>query len=225
MAAVLRPSRQLNHLRWPEFAHMNSYWDPVQNVEVVRILAGEYYATHRHEMITTVLGSCISVCVRDRAASIGGMNHFMLPVEREGRENTGLHGLSADAAYGGYAMERLVNCILKYGGGRREQLEIKIFGGGRIMNGMADIGLQNITFIRAYLRTEGLTMAAEDVGGDCPRRMAYFPITGKVLVKKLRNIRNETIIQQETAYLANLRREATQGGDVELFGDFNHGRR
>ena len=104
MAAVLRPLRQLNHLRWPEFTHMNSYWDPVQNVEVVRILAGEYYATHCHEMITTVLGSCISVCIRDRTANIGGMNHFMLPVEREGRENSGAHGLSADAAYGSYAM-------------------------------------------------------------------------------------------------------------------------
>jgi chemotaxis protein CheD len=225
MATVLNPSRQLNHLRWPEFAHMNSYWDPVQNVEVVRILAGEYYATHRHEMITTVLGSCISVCIRDRLTCIGGMNHFMLPMEREGRETSGPHGLSADAAYGSYAMERLVNCILKYGGGRREHLEIKIFGGGRILNNMADIGLQNITFIRAYLRTEGLNMTAEDVGGDFPRRMAYFPTTGKVLLKKLRNIRSETIVQQETVYLANLRREAAQGGEVELFGDFNHGRR
>jgi chemotaxis protein CheD len=90
---------------------------------------------------------------------------------------------------------------------------------------MADIGLQNITFIRAYLRTEGLNMTAEDVGGDFPRRMAYFPTTGKVLLKKLRNIRSETIVQQETVYLANLRREAAQGGEVELFGDFNHGRR
>ena len=81
MTAATRASTPLKHLRLPEFAHMSSYWDPVQNVEVVRILAGEYYVTHCQEMITTVLGSCISACVRDKVANIGGMNHFMLPEE------------------------------------------------------------------------------------------------------------------------------------------------
>lgn len=220
MAPALRPTRPIKHLRLPEFQHMKSYWDPVQNVEVVRVLAGECYVTHCHEMITTVLGSCVAACIRDPVTGIGGMNHFMLPAEKgSGREDNGrAHGLSADAAYGSYAMERLINCILKYGG-RRESLEIKIFGGGRIMGGMVDIGLQNISFVRAYLRTDGLIAGVEDVGGDFPRRMAYFPATGKVLVKKLRNIRNETIVQQENTYLADLRRTGTQGGEVELFGD------
>ncbi|MCB1770813.1 MAG: chemoreceptor glutamine deamidase CheD [Candidatus Competibacteraceae bacterium] len=220
MASALKsPSRPVKHLRLPEFQHMKSYWDPIQNVEVVRILAGECYVTHCYEMITTVLGSCVSACIRDTATGIGGMNHFMLPAERAERNNkTAAHGLDADAAYGSYAMERLINSVLKYGG-RRENLEVKIFGGGRIMGGMADVGQQNIRFVRAYLRTEGLKVAAEDVGGDYPRRMAYFPATGKVLLKKLRNVRNETIVQQESAYLADLRREATEGGEVELFGD------
>jgi chemotaxis protein CheD len=220
MATASRPARPIKHLRLPEFQHMKSYWDPVQNVEVVRVLAGEYYVTHCHEMITTVLGSCVAACIRDPVTGIGGMNHFMLPAERAvGREDNGRgHGLSAEAAYGGYAMERLINCVLKYGG-RRESLEIKVFGGGRIIGGMADVGLQNINFVRAYLRTDGLNAAVEDVGGDFPRRMAYFPATGKVLVKKLRNIRSETIVQQESAYLAELRREATRIGEVELFGD------
>ncbi len=222
MAPALRPARPIRHLRLPEFQHMKSYWDPVQNVEVVRVLAGEFYVTHCSEMITTVLGSCVSACIRDAVVGIGGMNHFMLPAEKaQGRGDNGngvAHGLNADAAYGSYAMERLINCILKYGG-QRDNLEIKIFGGGRIMGGMADIGLQNISFVRSYLRTDGLSAVVEDVGGDFPRRMAYFPATGKALVKKLRNIRNETIVQQESAYLADLRRVATQGGDVELFGD------
>ena len=87
------------------------------------------------------------------------------------------------------------------------------------MGGMADVGAQNISFVRTYLRTDGLKMVAEDVGGDLPRRMAYFPATGKVMVKKLRNIRNETIVRQESSYLAELRQETTAGGDVELFGD------
>lgn len=221
MTKAPRATHRPKHLRLPEFGHMSSYWDPIQNVEVVRILAGEYYVTHCQEMITTVLGSCVSVCVRDKVVNIGGMNHFMLPEENRSNGGNGGHrGLSADAAYGSYAMERLINCILKYGG-RRENLEIKIFGGGRIIGGMTDIGLQNIAFIRAYLQTEGLKVVAEDVGGDLPRRMAYLPATGKVLVKKLRNIRNETIIKQETAYLDDLRRDGGKGGDVELFGDFS----
>ena len=219
MTTATRANNRLKHLRLPEFGHMNSYWDPVQNVEVVRILAGEYYVTHCQEMITTVLGSCISACVRDKVANIGGMNHFMLPEENRPGDESGHRGLTADAAYGSYAMERLINCVLKYGG-RRENLEIKVFGGGRIMGGMTDIGLQNISFVRAYLRTEGLSIAAEDVGGDLPRRMAYLPATGKVLVKKLRNVRSETIIKQETAYRDDLRRPESKGGEVELFGDF-----
>jgi chemotaxis protein CheD len=81
MAAVLRPSHRLKHLRLAEFSQMGSYWDPIQNIEVVRILAGEYYATHCDEMITTVLGSCVSACIRDKVVGIGGMNHFMLPAE------------------------------------------------------------------------------------------------------------------------------------------------
>jgi chemotaxis protein CheD len=217
MAAVPHPSRRLKHLRIAEFSHMKSYWDPIHDIEVVRILAGEYYATHCNEMITTVLGSCVSACIRDTVVGIGGMNHFMLPAET--RPGGGGHrGLSTDASYGGYAMERLINVILKYGG-RRENLEVKVFGGGRIMGGMTDIGLQNIEFVRAYLRTESLSIAAEDVGDDFPRRMAYFPATGKVWVKKLRNIRNETIIKQESTYLGELRQKVVKGGEVELFGD------
>lgn len=218
MAAVLRPSHRLKHLRIAEFSKMGSYWDPVHNIEVVRILAGEYYATHCDEMITTVLGSCVSACIRDKVAGIGGMNHFMLPAETRPGGSPGHRGLSSENSYGSYAMERLINCILKYGG-RRENLEVKVFGGGRIMGGMSDVGLQNIEFVRAYLRTEGLPIAAEDVGDDFPRRMAYFPATGKVWVKKLRTIRNETIIKQETAYLGEIRQESAKGGDVELFGD------
>ncbi|CDI02565.1 Chemoreceptor glutamine deamidase CheD [Candidatus Competibacter denitrificans Run_A_D11] len=219
MRAVPAGQKRIKHLRLPEFTDAKSYWDPIQNVEVVRILAGEYYVTHCEEMITTVLGSCISVCIRDKAINIGGMNHFMLPEENRSNGDDSPRRLTADAAYGSYAMERLINCILKYGG-RRENLEIKIFGGGRIIGGMTDIGQQNIAFVRSYLRTERLAVLAEDVGGDLPRRMAYLPVSGKVLVKKLRNIRSETIIKQENVYREDLRRSSSQGGDVELFGDF-----
>lgn len=221
MAALSHSSHSLQHLRLTEFSHMNSYWDPIQNAEVVRILAGEYYATRGNELITTVLGSCVSACIRDPIAGIGGMNHFMLPAETQSG-SLEQRGLSTDAVYGIYAMERLLDCILKYGG-QREHLEVKIFGGGRIMGSMADIGSQNIRFVRDYLRTEGLSITTEDVGDDFPRRMAYFPATGKVLVKKLRNIRNETIIKQDAAYFSALRQQTATGGEIELFGDLGNG--
>lgn len=224
MAVALHPSQRLKHLRLAEFSHMNSYWDPIQNVEVVRILAGEYYATHCDEMITTVLGSCVSACIRDPIAGIGGMNHFMLPNETASGGSPEYRNLSADTAYGSYAMEQLINCLLKYGG-RRENLEVKIFGGGRILGGMTDIGLQNIEFVRTYLRTEGLTIVAEDVGDDFPRRIAYLPMIGKVWVKKLRNIRNETIIKQDAAYCGEIRQQTARGSEIELFGDSDNGNR
>lgn len=211
-------------MRLVEFSSMSGYWDPIQNIEVVRIVAGEYYATRCNELITTVLGSCVSACIRDPAAGIGGMNHFMLPAETQPGDALEYRSLGADAVYGGYAMERLLNCIFKYGG-RRENLEVKIFGGGRIISGMTNVGLQNIEFVRTYLQTEGLKVAAEDVGDDFPRRVAYFPATGKVWVKKLRNIRNETVIKQDVAYLGALRRQKAKGGEIELFGDSDHGNR
>ena len=98
MKAVTAGHKRIKHLRLPEFADAKSYWDPIQNVEVVRILAGEYYVTHCEEMITTVLGSCISVCIRDKAIHIGGMNHFMLPEENRLSGDDSPRRLTADAA-------------------------------------------------------------------------------------------------------------------------------
>lgn len=188
----------------PGFSGIIRYWDPLNLVFAAKLLPGEFYVTTQVEMITTVLGSCVAACIRDRASCIGGMNHYMLPSEaldghaEDGRAN------SAATRYGAQAMERLIETILKHGG-RRENLEIKVFGGGKIVSGMADIGGQNIDFIRAYLRTARLTLTAEDVGGLYARKVNYYPSTGRARMKQLRTLRNDTITQRERHYQRMLR--------------------
>ena len=163
----------------PDFEHLQRHWDARHNTYAVKILPGEYYVTTQDEMIMTVLGSCISVCVRDPIFGIGGMNHFMLPTGNEEEAESWQKGaMSAAARYGNYAMELLINAILKQGGSRKH-LEVKIFGGGQILAQMMDIGQRNIAFIRNYIHTEGLRLVAADVGDRCPRKVLYFPATGK----------------------------------------------
>jgi chemotaxis protein CheD len=199
----------------PQFAHINRYWDKTHDVFMAKILPGEFYVTLRGEGVTTVLGSCISACVRDRKLGVGGMNHFMLPANRHdgGLENGALP--TEANRYGNYAMEALINEILK-AGGRREHLEIKIAGGGRILENMTNVGQMNIDFVRHYIHTEGLQLLGEDVGDIFPRKVVYFPADGRVRVKKLRALHNNTIIERETRYGRALQ-EGTVGGDVELF--------
>jgi chemotaxis protein CheD len=198
------------------FTHVNRYWDRQNDIVSAKILPGEYYVTNSDEIITTVLGSCISACIRDRVFGIGGMNHFMLPDCGHSTTLTSSGDyLSAETRYGSFAMERLINDILK-NGGRKENLEIKIIGGGRIIEKMTNVGLRNIEFARSYIKTEGFEIAVEDVGDIYPRKVIYFPLTGKVRVKKLRSLHNNTIIEREDNYMHEIE-EQPVSGDVELF--------
>ena len=198
------------------FEHVNRYWDRYLSIYTAKILPGEYYVTTQDEAITTVLGSCVSACIRDKNMKIGGMNHFMLPIEHDSSAGT-WKSSSTNAAtrYGNYAMEHLINDILK-NGGRRENLELKVFGGGRILAQMTDVGMRNINFVKDYILTEGLNLLAEDLGDIYPRKVLYFPMTGKVKVKKLRSLHNNTIVERETAYMHELEVKPV-GGEVELF--------
>ena len=198
------------------FEHVNRYWDRERGQFSAKILPGEYYVTVQDELIATVLGSCVSACVRDPVFAIGGMNHFMLPDDGTGHPAiASATSLSAAARYGNYAMEHLINDVLK-NGGRRENLEIKIFGGGRILAQMTDVGRRNIVFVRDYLRTEGFEVAAEDLGDIHPRKVVYSPTTGKVFIKKLRSLHNNTIVERETAYLDALVKQPV-AGEIDLF--------
>ena len=199
----------------PGFEHFERHWDR-ENGWTVKILPGEYYVSRGEEAISTVLGSCVSACVRDPQRGVGGMNHFMLPEDTAVGPNEWLDpAVGLATRYGSYAMESLINDLLKLGAAR-ERLEIKLFGGGQILAAMTDVGGRNIRFIRNYLTLEGYGVAAEDLGGTQPRKVVYFPVTGRARLRKLRPIENRIISRHEQLYLESLGRQST-GGDVELF--------
>lgn len=196
---------------WQEFNHVNRYWDKRSGMSTAKILPGEFYVTAHNEAITTILGSCISACVRDPKAGLGGMNHFMLPISNSANSIE-----KADAArYGNFAMEQMINDILR-NGGTRQNLEIKIFGGGRVMRGVTDVGNKNIDFVREYIQLEGLSLLAEDVGGNYPRKVVYHPKTGKVKMKKLLSQHNNTVESRDESYFNKITHQKTEG-DIELF--------
>ena len=196
------------------FRHINRYWDRIRNSVAAKILPGEYYVTKDDEYILTVLGSCVSACVRDKVFGIGGMNHFMLPKKANFDDGTTVD-LSDAARYGNYAMEHLINDILK-NGGLRENLEVKIVGGGKIIANMSNIGLSNVDFVKKYLEIEGLEIIGEDVGDVYPRKVAYHPLSGKVKVKKMRTQHNSTVLVREERYMNTIDEEPVSG-DIELF--------
>ena len=203
-------------LALPGFDHINRYWDRRHDISAAKLLPGEYYVTSSNELITTVLGSCVSACIRDRCFGIGGMNHFMLPLSKGGTWNGSEVDLTSVATrYGNFAMEHMINEILKHGG-HRKNLEVKIFGGGQILESMTDIGMSNIEFVRDYLRTEGLRIVSEDVGDIYPRKIIYYPDSGRVRLKKLKDMHNDTVVQREKAYQKDIAQEPV-AGDVELF--------
>jgi chemotaxis protein CheD len=212
MSSVYEENNRELRAALPGFEHIKRYWDKNLNGVVAKILPGEYYVTNTDEYVTTVLGSCISACIRDATFGVGGMNHFMLPVRDEQELSV---DVSAAERYGNYAMEHLINAILK-AGGRRENLEVKIFGGGRILAHMTDVGRRNIAFVRDYIHTEGLQLVASDVGNVYPRKVIYHPASGKVRLKKLRSLQDTAIVERETSYLEDLREKPVEG-EVDLF--------
>ena len=198
------------------FDHINRYWDKMHNTQAAKILPGEYYVTTQNEVIVTVLGSCVSACIRDTVFGIGGMNHFMLPMTNENSSDAWKNvNISASTRYGNVAMEHLINSILS-NGGLRKNLEVKLFGGGRILAQMTDIGARNIAFVHDYVNIEGLRVIAEDLGDTCPRKVMYNPLTGKVKMKKLRSLHNNTVVERETKYMHELDEEPVEG-EIDLF--------
>ena len=190
------------------------YFDREHNSDAAKILPGEYYATGREMVLVTVLGSCVCACIRDKVSGIGGMNHFMLPESGQDRSNP----LGESARYGVYAMEILINQLLKMGA-KRNHFEAKVFGGGSVLRGftVANVGERNAEFVLQFLKTEKIAVAAQDLLDIYPRKVYYFPSTGLVRVKKLKNVHNDTIINRETEYKARLHYSKLEG-DVELFG-------
>ncbi|MEO0318134.1 MAG: hypothetical protein RL404_1811 [Pseudomonadota bacterium] len=187
------------------------YFDRHFKCMAARVLPGEYYFTTADMAILTVLGSCVSACVRDRLTGIGGMNHFMLP---SGGDADG--PASASMRYGTQAMEILINQLLK-AGAQRANLEAKVFGGGRVLSGMQalNVGERNAAFVKDYLRAEKIPVAAADLNDIHPRKVAFFPRTGKVWVKKL-EAADSKLVQVEQQYSTTLQ-STPVAGEIELF--------
>lgn len=198
------------------FETVNRYWDEQHNIFSAKIGPGEYYVSSQREMITTVLGSCVSVCIHDPVAGIGGMNHFMLPDSHSYDLNSWQSTPVSDGArYGNIAMERLINTII-INGGTRENLEMKVFGGSKLMEASYNIGFDNIVFVKQYIASEGFAILAEDTGGIYPRKLQYFPTSGRARVKKLYSMKNTTLVEREAKYADKLQhREFT--GKISIF--------
>ncbi|ABM57921.1 CheD, stimulates methylation of MCP proteins [Verminephrobacter eiseniae EF01-2] len=184
------------------------YLDPHFQHNAVKILPGEYFVSNESMVIMTVLGSCIAACLWDSRAQVGGMNHFMLPdgdpAEAPGR-------------YGSYAMELLINEMLKLGA-RRETMQAKIFGGAQVMHNFAtmNVGERNTDFVLNYLHTERIPIVSEDVLDIYPRKVVFFPVTGKAMVKRLVHAHPETLVAQEIRDAAAVA-SSNAGGSVDLF--------
>jgi chemotaxis protein CheD len=194
-----------------KFAHIRRYWSPDFDLPCAKLLPGQYYVTKHDEMLFTVLGSCVSACVRDRVLGIGGMNHFMLPLESPHSRTESNAGVSLATRFGNVAMEHLIADILACGG-KLTQLEFKIVGGGRVLGEMTDIGARNLEFIVEYLRTMGLTVSAEDVGGTHARKVQYFPASGRTRVQRLRDVFKGDLFYREKGYLDSVSRQAGATG-------------
>lgn len=187
------------------------YFDATLGMTIVQVLQGDHYVTgRRDEVLTTVLGSCISACIRDPLTGFGGMNHFLLP--DGGQDST---DVSVRMRYGAFAMERLINDVLSRGG-RRDRLEIKVFGGGNVVAGLGGVGHRNADFIEAYLKAEGLCAAASHLRGTLPRRLQYMARTGRVRMRELPVDAGRRIFDNERRRQPRVV-QAAPTGDVELF--------
>lgn len=185
------------------------YMDNHFHYAAVKVLPGEYYVTSDDVLLVTVLGSCIAACVWDSVARVGGMNHFMLP-DSEGGESSG--------RYGSYAMELLINEMMQLGA-RRETMQAKVFGGGRVMAGLTtmNIGEKNTDFVLSYLEAERIPVVSQDVLDIHPRKVCFFPVTGKALVKRLAHSHPEVLVVEERRGNAATLAQKTSGGSVDLF--------
>jgi chemotaxis protein CheD len=190
------------------------FFDAATAVWMMKVFPGEFYLTKEtNEVLVTVLGSCVSACIRDPIAGVGGMNHFMLPHHRSGAWGNDLKS----TRFGNFAMEKLPNELIK-AGCVRERMEIKVFGGGNVTDTSNAVGSDNAEFILAYLRAEGLRSAATDLGGRRPRRIHYYPATGRVVRRLLGVSERYSIDREENDYGSRLQQQQP-AGEIELFGD------
>ena len=183
------------------------FYDAHFKNDAVKILPGEYFVHDEDMLIMTTLGSCSAACLYDRNAKVGGMNHFMLP-----------DGAGDSGRYGSYAMELLINEMMKRGA-TRMTMEAKIFGGGQVVSGMTtmNVGERNTNFVMDYLKTERIPIVSKDVLDVYPRKVCYLPGSGKAMVKRLAPTNTDALLAQDRAAAQKAVPASTGGGSVDLF--------
>lgn len=212
VATAARPSNDSGVVDGAKAIATRRFYDSASAAWMVKVFPGEFYVTSKQdEVLVTVLGSCVSACVRDARAGIGGMNHFMLPHSQAGK----WAGDMQSTRFGNFAMEKLINELMK-AGCSRDSLEIKVFGGGNVTDTNNLIGTENSEFILRYLEAEGLRCIAQDLGGQLPRRIHYTPTTGKVVRRLLGTSESSAVARDENEYVNRLSTRST-GGDIQLF--------
>jgi chemotaxis protein CheD len=183
------------------------FYDAHFRNDAVKILPGEYFVHDEDLLIMTTLGSCIAACLWDRNAKVGGMNHFMLP-----------EGAGESGRYGSYAMELLINEMMKRGASRMT-MEAKVFGGGQVVSGMSsmNVGERNTNFVIEYLKTERIPIMSKDVLDVYPRKVCFLPKSGKAMVKRLASANTDALLAQDRAAAQRALPAHTGGGSVDLF--------
>ena len=187
---------------------------PVKDLErLARTVQPGAWLVDDKQPLATLLGSCVAVCLFDPQLGIGGMNHFMLP----GNTEEGSNPLSSSARYGVYAIEILINHLLKLGAQRR-YFEAKVFGGASVLRGFGsnNVGKRNAEFVLDYLHTEGIPVVAQDLMDTYPRKVYFFPKTGRVMLKKLKSLHNTTLLDREMEYSLRIKRTPV-AGEIDLF--------
>lgn len=212
----MQGSVQRTHKPLKGFENVSRFWDGQRQTYMVKVKPGEYYVAITDEPIITTLGSCIAVCVREKRFGIGGMNHFMLPKTYSDLTVRELD--SGSARYGNFAMEHLINTLFSHGA-RRQDLEFKVFGGAAVLESDTRIGQSNIDFVRRYMAKEGYQVVSEDLGGEVARKLMYYPLSGRAMLKHMgteRSVINH-VIKEEESHLKSLSNPAKVTGDIELF--------
>jgi len=183
------------------------FYDAHFKNDAVKILPGEYFVHNEDLLIMTTLGSCIAACLWDRNARVGGMNHFMLP-----------DGAGDSGRYGSYAMELLINEMMKRGASRMT-MEAKVFGGGQVIAGMStmNVGERNTNFVIDYLKTERIPIMSKDVLDIYPRKVCFLPASGKAMIKRLAPTNTDALVAQDRAAAQRAVPASTGGGSVDLF--------
>lgn len=183
------------------------FYDAHFRTDAVKVLPGEYYVDNEDIAVMTTLGSCIAACLWDRQARVGGMNHFMLP---EGAGDSG--------RYGSYAMELLINEMMKRGASR-QTMEAKVFGGGAVISGMntINVGERNTKFVTEFLNTERIAIVSKDVLDIYPRKVCFLPASGKAMVKRLAATNTDALLAQDRVAAQKAAPASTGGGSVDLF--------